>query len=62
MKEQEIMAKYVKRTFKSIDFEKHKVIAINDTAFAIAKYFADMTHLIPEGAALLTHYIFNELH
>jgi hypothetical protein len=62
MKEQEIMANYVKRTFKSIDFEKHKVIAINDTAFANAKYYADMNHLNPEGAELLTHYIFNELH
>lgn len=62
MEQKEIMANYVKRTFKSIDYSKHRVIAVNDTAFANARYYVDMNHLNPDGAALLTEYIFNQLH
>lgn len=61
MDKQEIMANYVRRTFSSIDFSKHQVIAANDTAFANAKYYVDMNHLNPDGAALLTHYVYDQL-
>jgi len=62
MDEKEIMADYVKRTFTSIDYSKHNVIAVNDTAFTNAKYYVDMNHLNPDGAELLTRYIYNKLH
>ncbi len=62
MNQKEIMANYVRRTFTSIDFSKHRVIAMNDSSFANARYYVDMNHLNPDGAALLTQYVYNQLH
>lgn len=58
----EIMANYIKQTFKTIDYSKHRVIAANDTAFRNSDYYVDMNHLNARGAELYTHYIYNELH
>jgi hypothetical protein len=61
MAKQGIMANYVKRTFKGIDFDKHRVITVTDTSFANAKYYNDMNHLNPKGADLLTNFVYREL-
>jgi hypothetical protein len=57
----QIMADYIKRTFTSIDFDKHRVIAVDDTCFANARYYVDMNHLNPLGAEQLTRYIYNSI-
>ena len=54
-----IMADYIKRTFTSIDFTKHHVIAVDDTCFANSGYYVDMNHLNPAGAQQLTKFIYN---
>lgn len=62
LNQSEIMANYIKHTFKAIDYSKHRVIAANDTAFGNSRYYVDMNHLNARGAELYTHCIYNELH
>ena len=57
----QIMADYIKRTFTSIDFDKHRVIAVDDTCFANSRYYVDMNHLNPQGADQLTRFIYNTI-
>ena len=61
MEKKDIMANYIRRTFPSIDYSKHRIITPSDTAFANARYYNDMNHMNPEGAELLTRYIYNQL-
>jgi hypothetical protein len=56
-----IMADYIKRTFTSIDFTKHQVIAVDDTCFANSGYYVDMNHLNPAGAEQLTRFIYHSI-
>lgn len=58
----DIMEKYVRRTFTDIDFNKHEIIAMNDTAFKNAAYFIDMNHLNTDGAAVLSRDLLNHYH
>jgi len=62
MEKPDIMANYIKRTFTGIDYSQHRVITANDTAFANARYYNDMNHMNPDGANLLTRYIYNQLY
>ena len=57
----QIMADYIKRTFTSIDFTQHRVIAVDDTCFANSSYYVDMNHLNPAGAEQLTRFIYNTI-
>ena len=57
----QVMADYIKRTFTSIDFAKHRVIAVDDTCFANSRYYVDMNHLNPQGAEQLTRFIYNTI-
>jgi hypothetical protein len=61
MKKPHLMADYMKHTFKSIDFSKHKIIYMTDSAFTDARIFTDMNHLNPRGAEILTSLIYEEL-
>jgi hypothetical protein len=61
MEKQDIMANYVRRTFPSIDYSNHRIITANDTAFANARYYNDMNHMNPDGAEMLTRYIYQQL-
>jgi hypothetical protein len=61
MEKEYLMADYIKRTFKNIDYSKHEVITVNDPAFKDATNFVDMNHLNPKGAAVLTKIIYEKL-
>ncbi|MFM7727691.1 MAG: hypothetical protein ACKO7B_13375, partial [Flavobacteriales bacterium] len=61
MEKQDIMANYIRRTFPSIDYNQHRIITANDTAFANARYYNDMNHMNPDGAELLSRYIYSKL-
>lgn len=53
----QIMTDYIKRTYTPIDFNKQRVIAVDDTCFANSRYYVDMNHLNPQGAEQLTRVI-----
>jgi hypothetical protein len=55
------MADDIKRTFTSIDFTEHRVIAVYNTCFANSRYYVDMNHLNPQGAEQLTRFIYNTI-
>jgi len=57
-----LMADYIERTFTSIDFNKHHVIAVDDTCFTNAAYYVDMNHLNPSGAEKLTEFLYRTIH
>ncbi len=56
-----LMADYIKRTFTNIDYSKHEVIMINDSAFRNAANFVDVNHLNPDGAEILTRIVYEKL-
>jgi hypothetical protein len=53
----DIMSRYFQIINPQIDFVKHRIIVPDDTVFANARYYNDMNHLNPTGAALLTRFI-----
>lgn len=56
-----LMANYIERTFTEIDYDKHKIITVNDPAFRNASNYVDMNHLNPKGANILTKIIYDQL-
>jgi hypothetical protein len=61
MNKPHLMADYIRHTFKSIDFSKHRIIYMTDSAFTDARIYTDMNHLNPRGAEKLTSLIYEEL-
>ena len=58
----DIMSRYFQMINPQIDFVEHPIILPDDTAFANARYYNDMNHLNPAGAAMLTRYIEGKIH
>jgi len=61
MNKPHLMADYIKHTFKGIDYSKHDIIFMTDTAFTDARNYADMNHLNPTGAELLTRKVYEHI-
>lgn len=61
MDKSHLMGEYVKYTFKNIDYEKHKVITIDDPAFKKSSLYTDSNHLNPDGSKKLTALVYSFL-
>ncbi len=61
MNKPHLMADYIRHTFKGIDYTKHRIIFMTDSAFQDARLFTDMNHLNPKGARILTSLVYEEL-